>query len=234
MIPHNGGDTQRDNGFIKPHTRRIPRNIPKGAKRTMSAYTPCALRFYTLVLRLTAVTLTHVSGETRHSHEEEREESALAQVLFNTQLLHHTRQDILKKSARHNMELRPFDSALIGRSCPLGLARAHLLVPSPDARRVFESSLTHNKQLLLRREQQNSDVSNITACALHVVSPLTHEKSICFVMTIGRISLTCGGCDPFHLRTYASAVAFFASTCAPSIRNVTSSEFTLGKMCPLL
>ena len=84
MIPHGRGDTQRDNGFIKPHTRRIPRNIPKGAKRTMSAYTPCALRFYTLVLRLTAVTLTHVSGETRHSHEEGREESALAQVLFNT------------------------------------------------------------------------------------------------------------------------------------------------------
>ena len=30
MIPHGGGNTQRDNGFIKPHTRRIPRNIPKG------------------------------------------------------------------------------------------------------------------------------------------------------------------------------------------------------------
>ena len=37
-----------------------------------------------MVLRLTAVTLTLVSRETRHSHEGEREESALAQVLFNT------------------------------------------------------------------------------------------------------------------------------------------------------
>ena len=54
----------------------------------MSAYTPCALRFYALVLRLTAVTLTHVSEEPRHSHEEEREESALAQVLFNMLQLH--------------------------------------------------------------------------------------------------------------------------------------------------
>ena len=89
MIPHGGGNTQRDNGFIKPHTRRIPRNIPKGAKRTMSAYTPCALRFYTLVLRLTAVTLTHASGEARHSHEEGREESALAQVLFNSRVSCH-------------------------------------------------------------------------------------------------------------------------------------------------
>ena len=72
------------------HTRgRIPRNIPKGAKRTMSANTPCALRFYTLVLRLTAVTLTHASGEARHSHEEGREESALAQVLFNSRVSCH-------------------------------------------------------------------------------------------------------------------------------------------------
>ena len=83
MIPHCGGDTQRDNRFIKPHTRADTAKHTKGAKRTMSAYTPCALRFYTPVLRLTAVTLTHVSEETRHSHEEGREESALAQVLFN-------------------------------------------------------------------------------------------------------------------------------------------------------
>ena len=60
MIPHNGGDTQRDNRFIKPHARAGTAKHTKGAKRTMSAYTPCALRFYTLVLRLTAVTLTHV------------------------------------------------------------------------------------------------------------------------------------------------------------------------------
>ena len=83
MIPHCGGDTQRDSRFIKPHTRADTAKHTKGAKRTMTAYTPCALRFYTLVLRLAAVTLTHASGETRHSHEEGREGSALAQVLFN-------------------------------------------------------------------------------------------------------------------------------------------------------
>ena len=36
-----------------------------------------------MVLRLTVVTLTLVSRETRRSHKREREESALAQVLFN-------------------------------------------------------------------------------------------------------------------------------------------------------
>ena len=71
------------------HTANTAKHTKRRVKRTMSAYTPCALRSYTLVLRLTAVTLTHVSGETRHSHEEEREESALAQVLFNTHSSHH-------------------------------------------------------------------------------------------------------------------------------------------------
>ena len=38
MIPHNGGDTQRDNGFIKPHTHGEYREAYQtGAKRTMSA-----------------------------------------------------------------------------------------------------------------------------------------------------------------------------------------------------
>ena len=41
-----GGDTQRDNRFIKPHTATTAKHT-KGAKRTMSVYTPCALRFYT-------------------------------------------------------------------------------------------------------------------------------------------------------------------------------------------
>ena len=96
MIPHGGGNTQRDNGFIRPHTRGADTaKHTKGAKRTMTAYTPCALRFYTLVLRLAAVTLTHASGEARHSHEEGREESALAQVLFNTPPL---RRDLRARS----------------------------------------------------------------------------------------------------------------------------------------
>ena len=97
MIPHCGGDTQRDNRFI---TRVDTAKHTKGAKRTMSAYTPCALRFYTLVLRLTAVTLTHVSEETRHSHEEGREESALAQVLFNTPPL---RRDLRARSQAQSL-----------------------------------------------------------------------------------------------------------------------------------
>ena len=55
------------------------------------------------------------------------------------------------------MDLRPLDPALIGRSRPLGPARMHLLVPSPDARRVFERSYLHiNKRLPLQREQQKS------------------------------------------------------------------------------
>ena len=77
MIPHNGGDTQRDTwADTAKHTR--------GAKRTMSAYTPCALRFYTPVLRLTAVTLTHVWGDetlTRGGEGRERPSaSALQQI----------------------------------------------------------------------------------------------------------------------------------------------------------
>ena len=55
--------------------------------------------------------------------------------------------------------------------------RAHLLVPSPDARRVFESSLTHNKQLLLRREQQNSDVSNQRVLYMLSLLSLTRRAS---------------------------------------------------------
>ena len=48
MIPHSGGDTQRDNRLIKPHTHTAnTAKHTKGAKRTMSVYTPCALRFYT-------------------------------------------------------------------------------------------------------------------------------------------------------------------------------------------
>ena len=47
MIPHGGGNTQRDNGFIKPHTHTAnTAKHTKGAKQTMSACTPCALRFY--------------------------------------------------------------------------------------------------------------------------------------------------------------------------------------------
>ena len=37
MIPHNGGDTQRDNGFIKPHTHgeyRETDNVGMHAVRT--------------------------------------------------------------------------------------------------------------------------------------------------------------------------------------------------------
>ena len=64
MIPHGGGNTQRDNGFIKPHTHTAnTAKHTKGAKQTMSACTPCALRFYEPLL-------THVSGETRHSQRE--------------------------------------------------------------------------------------------------------------------------------------------------------------------
>ena len=94
MIPHCGGDTQRDNRFIKPHTRRIPRNIPKGETDNvgMHAVRTKVLHYFQ---RDEVVTLTHVSGKTRHSHEEEREESALAQVLFNTPPL---RRDLRARS----------------------------------------------------------------------------------------------------------------------------------------
>ena len=37
MIPHGGGNTQRDNGFIKPHTHTAnTAKHTKGAKRTMN------------------------------------------------------------------------------------------------------------------------------------------------------------------------------------------------------
>ena len=61
MIPHNGGDTQRDNRFIKPHARSDTAKHTKGAKQTMSAYTPCALRFYEPLL-------THESGSAGARH----------------------------------------------------------------------------------------------------------------------------------------------------------------------
>ena len=49
----------------------------------MSACTPCALRFYISSTARGRYTHSRLRG-TRHSHEGKREESALAQVLFNT------------------------------------------------------------------------------------------------------------------------------------------------------
>ena len=81
MIPHYGGDTQRDNGFIKPHTRRIPRNIPKGAKQTMSACTPCALRFYTSSTARGRYTHSRPRGDETPTRGEERRERSSASAL---------------------------------------------------------------------------------------------------------------------------------------------------------
>ena len=52
----------------------------------MSAYTPCALRFYTSSTARGRYTYSRLKGDATltREREREREESALAQVLFNS------------------------------------------------------------------------------------------------------------------------------------------------------
>ena len=71
MIPHGGGNTQRDNGFISHTHGEYRETYQRGETDNVGMH---AVRT-ALVLRLAG----YFSGETRHSHEGEREES---QVLF--------------------------------------------------------------------------------------------------------------------------------------------------------
>ena len=88
MIPHGGGNTQRDNGFITPHTRGEYRETYQRAKQTMSVCTPCALRFYISSTARGRYTHSRLRGdETPTQGREGRERSsvsALQQVLIDT------------------------------------------------------------------------------------------------------------------------------------------------------
>ena len=78
MVEATGNATTGSSG----HTHGEYRETYQRGETDTSADTPRVLRFYTLVLRLRAVTLTTSQGN-RDTHTKRREESALAQVLFN-------------------------------------------------------------------------------------------------------------------------------------------------------